>query len=129
MALVVLTAVSGYTTGSAGGVELLVQITLGLLVLAAFSFLALPRVMQWLLPSLGQPTTVRYILAFAALLSAVLVSEAFGIDGIVGAFFRGWHSTRSSRRRGRSSSTSSSTAPRSSSLCSSSRSGSSSNPA
>jgi Kef-type K+ transport system membrane component KefB len=89
LALVVLAAVSGYTTGSAGGVELFVQITVGLLVLAAFSFLALPRLMQWLLPSLGQPATVRYILAFAALLSAVLVSEAFGIDGIVGAFFAG----------------------------------------
>ncbi len=89
MALVVLAAVSGYSTGSAGGVELFVQITLGLLVLAAFSFLALPRLVQWLLPSLGQPATVRYILAFAALLSAVLVSEAFGIDGIVGAFFAG----------------------------------------
>ena len=33
--------------------------------------------------------TVRYIIALAALFSAVVVCEAFGIDGIVGAFFAG----------------------------------------
>jgi Na+:H+ antiporter len=89
LALIVLAGVSGYSTGDARGFELFVQITLGLVVLTAFCFLALPRIVRWLMPSLGQPATVRYIIAFAALLAAVLVSETFGIDGIVGAFFAG----------------------------------------
>ena len=89
LALVVLALVSGYTTGDASGVELFIQIMLGLLILAAFCFLALPRIVRWLMPSLGQPPTVRYIIALAALFSAVVVCEMFGIDGIVGAFFAG----------------------------------------
>ena len=48
-----------------------------------------PRIVRWLMPSLGQPPTVRYIIALAALFSAVVVCEMFGIDGIVGAFFAG----------------------------------------
>ncbi|HMK11374.1 MAG TPA: cation:proton antiporter [Acidimicrobiales bacterium] len=89
LALIVLAGVSGYATGDASGIDLFFQITLGLLVLAAFCFLALPRLMRWLMPSLGQPPTVRYIIALAALFSAVVVCEVFGIDGIVGAFFAG----------------------------------------
>src|SRR4029453_16897675 len=89
LALIVLAAVSGYETGDASGIDLFFQITLGLLILAAFCFLALPRIMRWLMPSLGQPPAVRYIIALAALFSAVVVCEAFGIDGLVGAFFAG----------------------------------------
>ncbi len=89
LALVVLALVSGYTTGDASGVVLFMQIMLGLLILAAYCFLALPRIVRWLMPSLGQPPTVRYIIALAALFSAVVVCEMFGIDGIVGAFFAG----------------------------------------
>ena len=89
LALIVLAAVSGYETGDASGIDLFFQITLGLLILAAYCFLALPRIVRWLMPSLGQPPAVRYIIALAALFSAVVVCEAFGIDGIVGAFFAG----------------------------------------
>jgi Kef-type K+ transport system membrane component KefB len=89
LALIVLAGVSGYSTGDASGIDLFFQITLGLLILAAFCFLVLPRLMRWLMPSLGQPPAVRYIIALAALFSAVVVCEMFGIDGIVGAFFAG----------------------------------------
>ena len=89
LALIVLAGVSGYATGDASGIDLFFQITLGLLILAAFCFLVLPRLVRWLLPSLGQPPAVRYIIALAALFSAVVVCEMFGIDGIVGAFFAG----------------------------------------
>jgi Kef-type K+ transport system membrane component KefB len=89
LALVVLALVSGYTTGDASGVVLFMQIMLGLVILAAYCFLALPRIVRRLMPSLGQPPTVRYIIALAALFSAVVVCEMFGIDGIVGAFFAG----------------------------------------
>ncbi len=89
MALVVLAAVAGSTTGDAGGVELMLQIVLGLGVLGAFCFVVLPRVARWFFAGPGRSKTLRYMFVLAALLSAGVLAEIVGIENIVGAFFAG----------------------------------------
>lgn len=89
LALVVLAAISGSATGDAGGVELLLQITFGLLALAAWCFLALPRIADVVFRTIGRVQTLRYVFVLAALLSAGVLAEIVGIEGIVGAFFAG----------------------------------------
>jgi Kef-type K+ transport system membrane component KefB len=89
LALVVLAFVSGSTVGDANGAELLVQIVLGLGLLAAYCFLLLPVIARWFFRGIGTPRTLRYAFMLAGLLSAAVLAEVVGIEGIVGAFFAG----------------------------------------
>ncbi len=89
LALVVLAFISGSTTGDANGVELILQVVLGLAILIGFTFGILPPVARWFFRGIGQPRTLRYVFMLAALLSAAVVAEVVGIEGIVGAFFCG----------------------------------------
>ena len=89
MALVMLAFVAGSTSGDANGFELLVQIVLGLALLAAYCFLLLPVIARWFFRGIGTPRTLRYAFMFAALLSAGALAEVVGIEAIVGAFFGG----------------------------------------
>lgn len=89
LALVVLAAVAGSTTGDANGVELATQIALGLGILGAFCFLVLPRVARWFFAGLGAPRTIRYAFILVCLLSGGVLAETLGIEAIVGAFFAG----------------------------------------
>ena len=89
LALVVLAAVAGSVGGGRSGLEVAVQITVGLVVLIAFSMLVLPRFAGWAFKWLSAERSVRYVVAITAFLSAATVAELFGIEGIVGAFFAG----------------------------------------
>ena len=89
LALVILAFISGSTTGDASGVELILQVLLGLLILVGFTFGLLPPIATWFFRGIGQPRTLRYAFVLAALLSAAVVAEVVGIEGIVGAFFCG----------------------------------------
>jgi Kef-type K+ transport system membrane component KefB len=89
LALVVLAAVAGSTTGDANGIELGAQIVLGLALLAAWCFGVLPRAAQWFFAGPGRSRTLRYVFALGALLSGAVAAEVLGIEGIVGAFFAG----------------------------------------
>ncbi len=89
LALIVLAGVAGSVGGGRSGVEVAVQIAVGLIVLIAFSLLVLPLLAAWAFRLLGAERSVRYIVAITAFLSAATVAELFGIEGIVGAFFAG----------------------------------------
>ncbi len=89
LALIVLAGVAGSVGGGRSGVEVAVQIAVGLIVLIAFSLLVLPRLAALAFRLLGAERSVRYIVAITAFLSAATVAELFGIEGIVGAFFAG----------------------------------------
>ena len=89
LALVVLAGVAGSVGGGRSGIEVAVQIGVGLIVLIGFSLLVLPLLAGWAFRLLGAERSVRYIVAITAFLSAATVAELFGIEGIVGAFFAG----------------------------------------
>ena len=89
LALVILAFISGSTTGDASGVELILQVVLGLAILVAFTFGVLPPVARWFFRTIGTQRTLRYVFMLAALLSAGVVAEVVGIESIVGAFFCG----------------------------------------
>ena len=59
LALVVLALVSGYTTGDASGAVLFMQIMLGLIILAAYCFLALPRIVRLSWPAITSKASPR----------------------------------------------------------------------
>ncbi len=100
LALIVLAGVSGTETGSGSGVEIGLQIILGLVVLLLFSFKVLPPVARAGFRLLGADRSVRYVIAVAAFLAAATVAEVFGIEGIVGAFFAGLAMNRLVPNRG-----------------------------
>jgi Kef-type K+ transport system membrane component KefB len=89
LALVVLAGVAGSVGGGRSGIDVGVQILVGLIVLIGFSLLVLPLLAGWAFRLLGAERSVRYIVAITAFLSAATVAELFGIEGIVGAFFAG----------------------------------------
>lgn len=89
LALVVLAAVAGSTSGDANGVELASQIVLGLGILAAFCFVVLPRVAKWFFAGIGAARTLRYGFVLVCLLAGGVLAETVGIEAIVGAFFAG----------------------------------------
>jgi len=89
LTLVVLAAVAGTVGGGRSGVEVALQVGVGLAVLIAFSLFVLPLLAAWAFRWLGAERSVRYVVAITAFLSAATVAELFGIEGIVGAFFAG----------------------------------------
>ncbi len=89
LSLIVLAVISGTTTGQASGVELVVQVALGLLLLLLFCFGVLPVLSRWFFRTLGHQRTLRYVYVLAALLGAATVAGVVGIEPIVGAFFAG----------------------------------------
>ncbi len=89
LALVVLAAVAGSVGGGRSGIEVAVQLVVGLSALIGFSLLVLPLLAGWAFQMLSAERSVRYVVAVTAFLSAATVAELFGIEGIVGAFFAG----------------------------------------
>ncbi len=89
VALVILAVISGTQTGSGGGAEIGLQIVLGLVALGVVTFGVLPPLARVAFRLFGGERTVRYVIAVAAFLTAAVVAETFGIEGIVGAFFAG----------------------------------------
>ena len=87
--LVVLAFVAGSQVkgGSPGSIGL--QIAFGLVVLAVFCLLILPRVVSFAFRLLGTDRVVRYLLTVASFLAAATLAASVGIEGIVGAFFAG----------------------------------------
>lgn len=87
-ALLVLAVVAGASEGVLGGtfwVGLAVSITL----LLAAAFWVLPAVARWFFTGLGQDRSVRFLFVLTAAFALSGLSEAAGIEGIVGAFFAG----------------------------------------
>jgi Kef-type K+ transport system membrane component KefB len=89
LALVVLAVIAGQTTSDVSGTTLVVQITLGFLILAAFCFVLLPPLTRYWFTTFGRQQTLRYTYALAVLLAGATVAEVVHIEPIVGAFFTG----------------------------------------
>jgi Kef-type K+ transport system membrane component KefB len=89
LALSVLAVVAGSVESDARPTVLPIEVALGLLLLAAFCGLALPRVTRWVFAGVGQHRGARFLFVLVALTSAALVADRAGIEGIVGAFFAG----------------------------------------
>ena len=89
LALSVLAVVAGSVASDARPAVLLVEVGVGLVVLAAYCGLALPRLTRWVFAGVGQQRGARFLFVLVALTSAALVADRAGIEGIVGAFFAG----------------------------------------
>lgn len=89
LALSVLAVVAGSVASDARPVGVLVEVLLGLAVLALFCAFVLPRVTRFVFAGVGQHRGARFLFVLVALTAAALVADEAGIEGIVGAFFAG----------------------------------------
>ena len=89
LALVVLAGVAGTETGTGSTGAVLGEVGLGLVVLGAASFVALPWLVEASLRVLRPEPAARFLVTAVAFLAAASLAEVFGIEGIVGAFFAG----------------------------------------
>jgi nucleotide-binding universal stress UspA family protein len=89
VSLVVLALVVGSETGDTSGLRLVVDITLGFVVLGIYCFVVVPFVARWFFTGIGQERTLRYMLLFIGLTSSAVVAELVGVEPLIGAFFVG----------------------------------------
>jgi len=89
ISLVVLALIVGAETGDASGARLVLDITIGFVVLAVYCFLVFPAIARWFFTGLGQERTLRYLLLFIGLTSSAVVAELLGVEPLIGAFFVG----------------------------------------
>ncbi len=91
MALLVLAVVAG---GDSQGNPVFTLVG-GLVATGVFTLVILPRLARWWFRSQGQSRVARFLFLFLALLASALITEFFGLEGIVGAFFAGLGLNRS----------------------------------
>ncbi len=89
VSLVILALIVGAETGDVGGARLVVDLTIGFVVLALYCFVAVPWIARWFFMGLGQERTLRFMLVLASLTSAAVVADAVGVEPLIGAFFVG----------------------------------------
>lgn len=89
LSLIVLAGVSGSVTGGGSLVQIVGSLLLGLVILVFYALVVLPRGTRWFFTHLAHTRDERYSLLLAAMLSAAVLAEVVGIEGIVGAFFAG----------------------------------------
>jgi Kef-type K+ transport system membrane component KefB len=87
--LIVLAFVAGSQAKGGSATSIGLQVVFGLVVLAIFSFVVLPRIVEIAFRFLGTDRVVRYLLTIASFLAAATLASSVGIEGIVGAFFAG----------------------------------------
>ena len=87
--LVLLAFVAGSQVKGGSAASIGLQVFFGLVVLAIFSFVVLPRLVTVAFRFLGTDRVVRYLLTIASFLAAATLASSVGIEGIVGAFFAG----------------------------------------
>ena len=89
LALSVLAVVAGSVASDARPIGVLLEVIVGLVILALFCAFVLPRVTRWVFAGVGQHRGARFLFVVVALTAAALVADRAGIEGIVGAFFAG----------------------------------------
>ncbi len=89
LALVVLAVISGTASSDQGGFTIGLEIALGLAILVGYCFLVLPAITRWFFTGVGQERSLRFVYALAAFLSAAVVADEVGIEGLVGSFAAG----------------------------------------
>ena len=70
-------------------IGVLLEVIVGLVILALFCAFVLPRATRWVFAGVGQHRGARFLFVVVALTAAALVADRAGIEGIVGAFFAG----------------------------------------
>ncbi len=89
LALSVLAVVAGSVASDARPVGVLLQVAVGIVILALFCAFVLPWLTRWVFAGVGQHRGARFLFIVVALTAAALVADRAGIEGIVGAFFGG----------------------------------------
>jgi len=89
LALSVLAVVAGSVASDSRPAVLLLEVAIGLVVLALVCAFLIPRVTRWVFAGVGQHRGARFLFVLVALTGAALVADRAGIEGIVGAFFAG----------------------------------------
>jgi Kef-type K+ transport system membrane component KefB len=89
LALSVLAVVAGSVASDARPAGVLLEVALGIAVLALFCAFVLPWVTRFVFAGVGQHRGARFLFITVALTAAALVADRAGIEGIVGAFFAG----------------------------------------
>jgi len=88
LALVVLALVSSISEGGSAG-SIVVRLSVGLALVVGWGLFALPWLGRRLYRGIGQARTARFVFLLFGMTSTALLGVAFGIEGIVGAFFAG----------------------------------------
>lgn len=89
LALLVLAVVAGSFIAGGFDPAVIVSLGIGLVVLLAYCFIVLPRMARGFFLGFGRERGLRFLFIFAGFLSAAVVADLAGIEGIVGAFFAG----------------------------------------
>jgi len=89
ISLIILALIVGAETGDSGGLRLVLNIAIGLAVLAVWCFVIVPWVARWFFTGIGQERTLRFMLVLISLTSSAVVAELVGIEALIGAFFVG----------------------------------------
>lgn len=89
LALLVLAVIAGSVESGGLGWGLLLRLGPGLLLLIGFTVWILPRLAAWFFRGLGQERVLRFLFVLAGFLSASVLAELVGVEGIVGAFMAG----------------------------------------
>src|SRR5262245_44243616 len=89
LALSVLAVVAGSVASDARPAGVLLEVAIGIALLALFCAFVLPRVTRFVFAGVGQHRGARFLFITVALTAAALVADRAGIEGIVGAFFAG----------------------------------------
>lgn len=89
LALSVLAVVAGSVASDARPAGVLLEVALGIAVLALFCAFVLPWFTRWVFAGVGQHRGARFLFVVVALTAAALVADRAGVEGIVGAFFAG----------------------------------------
>ena len=89
ISLIILALIVGAETGDSGGLRLVLNIAIGLAVLAVWCFVIVPWVARWFFTGMGQERTLRFMLVLISLTSSAVVAELVGIEALIGAFFVG----------------------------------------
>lgn len=89
LALSVLAVVAGSVASDSRPAIILLEVAVGLVVLALVCAFVLPWATRWFFAGVGQYRGARFLWILVALTGAALVADRAGIEGIVGAFFAG----------------------------------------
>jgi Kef-type K+ transport system membrane component KefB len=89
LALSVLAVVAGSVASDSRPAVLVLEVVVGLVILAAVCAFVLPWATRWFFGGVGQYRGARFLWVLVALTGAALVADRAGIEGIVGAFFAG----------------------------------------
>ncbi|HEX2588730.1 MAG TPA: cation:proton antiporter [Gaiellales bacterium] len=89
LALITLAVVAGAETDPGAVPRVIAKIAIGFVVLGIFSIAVLPRLVEAVLRQWGADGVARYLVILVAMLGTSLLALAFGIEGIIGAFFAG----------------------------------------